>query len=381
MRIGFVSPEDPRSSATWSGTTFAMYQALVNYGHHVEVWGPLSKPGYQALRIAAAVSKNIPGHRYKPDREKYLSRSYGRQIQRAMARSPQGVDVIISPGAIQVAQLRGNTPTVIWADGTYELLRNYYREFTGWSKRSERSAEYLDRAAISKCALFIGSSEWATASAERHYSATATATVPFGSNAPAPLFAIDIDNKLNELTHGIIKLAIVGVDWHRKGVDIAIETVDVLRSRGFLASLHVVGCLPPPRVIVPSWVKLHGFALKDQYGYSQTIDEVLRDAHLFLLPSRAECFGVAVCEAASYSVPSVVRDTGGLPTVVQDGRTGRVIHSLASKDFANAVQELSDVACYRNVSESAKHLGDTRLNWKAAAAAATEAIERALGAG
>lgn len=57
-------------------------------------------------------------------------------------------------------------------------------------------------------------------------------------------------------------------------------------------------------------------------GSLPLIEEVLVGADLFLLPSESESFGLAALEAMSCEVPVVATDTGGLPEVVEHGRSG-----------------------------------------------------------
>jgi L-malate glycosyltransferase len=57
-------------------------------------------------------------------------------------------------------------------------------------------------------------------------------------------------------------------------------------------------------------------------GSREIVEKILPIADLFIINSIKESFGLAVLEAASCGVPSVVTDIGGLPEVVVDGETG-----------------------------------------------------------
>jgi len=50
-----------------------------------------------------------------------------------------------------------------------------------------------------------------------------------------------------------IKFLFVGVDWKRKGGDIALETIDLLDKKGYDVHFTACGCTPPnshPKMVV-----------------------------------------------------------------------------------------------------------------------------------
>lgn len=97
-------------------------------------------------------------------------------------------------------------------------------------------------------------------------------------------------------------------------------------------------------------------------GVNREIDCFVASADLFLLPSEQESFGLSALEAMAYGVPVIGTNIGGLPELVEDGKSGFLsgagdIEKMAS----DAVRLLADEALYRKFSLYARQAAHERF--------------------
>ena len=90
-------------------------------------------------------------------------------------------------------------------------------------------------------------------------------------------------------------------------------------------------------------------------GNQRAFAPVLAQADVFLLTSETESFGLAALEAMSAGVPVVATRTGGVPEVVEEGRTGLFAPIGDVPALAAAVLEvLADPSRWANMSAAAR---------------------------
>jgi glycosyltransferase involved in cell wall biosynthesis len=223
----------------------------------------------------------------------------------------------------------------------------------------------MEKKILGQAQLMFFPSDWAAESAVRDYQADSkrVSVAPFGAN---------LDDYPNEdcfnptSDRAVCRLLFVGVDWKRKGGDIALSILKRLCSAGLRAELDVVGC-EPPVALEDNRVKLYGFLNKSKLDERRLIEQLFSKAAFFILPSRQEAFGIVFCEASAYGTPSLATRTGGVPTAVKDGVNGFTFNLDAGPDlYANKIMEYwSDETVYMTLRRSTREYAKTTLTWDA----------------
>jgi glycosyltransferase involved in cell wall biosynthesis len=171
-------------------------------------------------------------------------------------------------------------------------------------------------------------------------------------------------------------LLFVGIGWERKGGAIALEAARRLNEAGIPTTLKIVGSQAPGDL--PPYVEQLGFINKNEPEGQSRLAQLYRTSDIFILPSRAEAFGVVVAEAAAFGVPALVSDTGGLAETVSEGRSGFTI-PLSDNGTLFAERAKTILADYVNFAESAYAEFEQRLNWTTSVLRLVDLLKQAAG--
>lgn len=127
-----------------------------------------------------------------------------------------------------------------------------------------------------------------------------------------------------------------------KGMDIVLRAADILRNRlGKNFVWKVYGNVDVPFFkrftgIDPEKVGVFPAGVAD----AGTIASELAGAAVYVHPSYVENSPNSLCEAQMIGVPCVAADTGGIPSIVDDGVTGLLVRPGDAEGFASAVSGL-----------------------------------------
>jgi glycosyltransferase involved in cell wall biosynthesis len=348
---------------SWSGTYFRMGEQLKQEFVNVVFFGPvkLSRYNYYKMQLELLVSSITHKVFYQKRfnrlhnhiRSRYHSSFFDEKIKAT------NIDVLFAPAAsVEIAHLKTDIPICYFSDATFKLLYNYYDSLGPFSSKSVKISNEIEFLAINKSITQVYPSSWAINSAKEDYHARHPFLVKLGANIDENP---DIEDIIKQYDSDI-NILFVGVDWKRKGGDIALETIDYLDKKGYKVHLTVCGCIPPrthPRMtVIP-------FLDKNKQEDMLKFKSLFYEAHLFFMPTRAECFGVVFCEANAYGLPVITTDTGGTSSVIEDGVNGFILpESATSEAYAHIIMKLiDDKELFRKMSNMALQKYEEELNW------------------
>ena len=373
IRVAYVSLYDARDVSNWSGLGYYIGRALEAHVGSIEYIGNLktNKPPFYAFK--RMYYEQLEQKEYYWDRTTAAGRGFARQVADQL--HGRNFDVVISPGTIPVAYLETGIPVVIWADATFAAMLGYY--FFDVCDQSVADGNKMEQAAIDNASLAAYASEWAANSAVKDYHALSSKVrvIPFGANIERAPERVEIQKGLTKP----LKLLFVGRDWARKGGDIVLETLVALEAAGIQCELVIVGCTPPNHIARPH---VHVYPSLDKRVHIdfKKLQELYMQAHFLLLPARAECYGLVLCEANAFGIPVLGSDTGGIPTIVKNGVNGYLMDPKADGSaYCNKI--LSVIATpsqYSELSRLSRDRYESQLNWDSAARNLRKALEEVL---
>lgn len=358
ITIGFINGNSPFDRKASSGTTFQMYQALKRIGVNIIWLQPRCNFFYKLIdflyKLLAVSTHTRILRNYTITLAKIKSKSL--KIQEI-----ENCDILFAPFAsTALYALKTDKPIIYLSDATFAAMVGYY--FKGIVSWNIKQANKIEKTALLKATHAIYASQWAYESAIRDYNIDESKlhVIEFGAN-------IDDQNIIpHQFTYnGQLELLFLGVDWIRKGGDIAVEATKYLNDNGISATLHIVGIrnLDSDIANLP-FVRNYGFLNKNNPEDYNLLVSIIQQSHCLLLPTKAECAGIVFCESSANGLPIFTYDTGGVSNYVENGVNGYMLPLGASgHEFGRKISECLQSGELEKMSTTAVDIYNEKLNW------------------
>jgi glycosyltransferase involved in cell wall biosynthesis len=355
-----LSSFDPTDRKKLSGVSYFIYDTLKKDFETVDVLGPVQIRGF-LNSIIGRIVRRLPV-RYNLEHSYFLAYLYAREFRKLL--TSHSYDIILAPRAsTEIALFRTSIPIFYYTDTTFHSLYNYYEWFSGFSALSVWEGNRIEKKALDNASACIFTSDWAANSALNHYKIPEHKIhlIPWGPNLESIPLREEV---LAPRQTDTCNLLFLGVEWQRKGGEIAFNAFKHLKNRGYNVKLTICGCIPPEQfqdndmTVIP-------FINKNKPESKQQFHQLMLSHHFLVLPTRAECYGVVFVEASAYGMPSVTTDTGGIASVVHNGVNGKRLPLTAgAEDYANFIEQVFYTeGKYQAMNLSTRDFFEQELHW------------------
>lgn len=339
LNLGFLTPYNPYDSLSFSGTSFFAARALDSLENvNLRVLGPHKKPTLFDRLLRRA-----------PEPIEVSSLDLG------------GLDAVLGLVATPLLdQMNARFPHIPFLHVT-DATPSFLREVYGWAVPRTADEEETRVASRARVTVYSSNTMASRAAIDLDIPSLRPAVVPFGVNLDDLPDTCPAKPPIDKL-----RLLFVGVDWVRKGGDVALAVLDELNSLGRQTELSVVGRCPV-RHQGHHGLKAIGFLNKGRASDRKKLSSLFRDAHLLILPSRGDCTPMVVAEAMVHGTPVIATDTGGIKDQIGGMGAGRTMPMMASlSEWTTAIQELTNEPDgYAQACDAAFDRGCNVFSWKA----------------
>lgn len=143
---------------------------------------------------------------------------------------------------------------------------------------------------------------------------------------------------LPKLPAGTPIIGMVTVIRHAKGTQILAEAAGLLREQGLRVHCVIVGDGPWRTHLEDAILKLGVQDLFTLTGHREDVPDIMRAFDIVAIPSFHEAIPQSGLQALATGVPVVASNIGGIPSIIQDGETGRLVPMKDAPALAGAIR-------------------------------------------
>lgn len=371
MKILYVAGRwDPTVQNEFSGSDYGAYHMLKKQpGVQVDLVEPMQDIPNIFERVISKLYNLI----FKKRLIKYYPSSLrisGQTVNQAIANHQP--DVIFSKYAAPMVHANITRPFVYMCDSTVKWTREIWPDF---SKLGFSIMEKWERKVIDGCDRLVTFSKASATVIEDTYGKDPSKVRVLPIPAYIPAHILTPSEKIQKTIKGPLQLLLVGKRYHLRGMDIAIETTNLLNSKGIPTELSIAGMDGKNQVHVNYLGVFNKENPEELFSYFN----LFKRADLLIHPSRFHSAGIVISEAAGFGLPTITNAAGGLATSVLHDQTGIVLPEKSPPSaYLEAILSLiNDEDRYQRYRKNARKRFDEVLNWEKAGEHLFEIIKEA----
>lgn len=296
-----------------------------------------------------------------------------RQCDRELRRREGSYDIVLQVSGMY-APWEGapRAPHVVLTSYTLKLAERAYPAWAPFPSEADAAAWFrLEQRLYRGARRVLTTTEHARRSVVHDYGIPAHRVITVGYGVPLD----GCPDGLPEYDRTTVLF--VGKDFERKGGLVLLEAFDRVRRMRPEARLVVVGPNPARVGRRDPGVEWLG-EVRDR----ARLGDLYRGAHVFVMPSLCEPFGLAFLEAMAHGLPCIGTTVDAMPEIIEHGRTGFLVPRGDAGALASAILRLlGDPARAREMGLLGRERARTAFTWDTMADRITQALHSALGEG
>lgn len=352
------------STGFQSGRPRALYREVAaQYEVHT-----LQLPGPKLIyRALGAADRAVGLGTTLSDRQRRLREGYFRRLKAEAQRlSP---DVVISTTTLPFTD-RMMIPTVAWPDAPLNLMieDEAYPALVALHRRTKESYLHAEMLALSNVHIAAMPSAVGTEATRKLAPKSRALRAPFGPNLNRTVLNAALARRSVRSENRIKQALFIGLDWRRKGGDVAVEAIQELNRRRVPSELVIIGRCPSEVASLPHVRYAGELDNSSQSGLRKFLDNLV-SADALIFPTRADNYGAVVVESAAIGLPVVASSRAGASEYVSEHLFGhRVPDEHVGPDeitaYADALEALfADPTALETASQAGIHAHQSTLNY------------------
>jgi glycosyltransferase involved in cell wall biosynthesis len=381
--IGFITRHNTQDVSDRSGVPFFIVHYLRKMGHEVVVL-PLHDQRSIGERLLSRLyhlwyNRLLKSSRgfYAATYTKAMWKSYRKQC---LELAPK-LDLLISIDLLLLPYIDMEVPMMAWVD-------NITATFTdnpavgAVCKPNQRDTHKAERLVLEKLHHLFTASEWLRDIVCKKFaiSTNKVTTLPRGAGLFTRPSTQEVSHWIAEKKNGMeFNVVFICSNWVTKGGDRFLELASALQHESAI-KFSIMGRLPENKraEIAGTGIEYKGYIDKSDSNAYATYMAQLQQAHLLVILSPAEGFGITYTEAASCGVPSLGFGVTGITESVKDKVTGLLFAlDTANETLANAILQLhANRDKWASLATSAKSWSDEHFDWEKNLARLLEKVKK-----
>ena len=278
--------------------------------------------------------------------------------------------------AVQVHVLFDTTlvPSLLYIDCTHHQSAEFWPPWNPLTGRELSDWYARERAAYHRAAHLFAFSEPTKASLINDYGVPEDKITVTG--AGLNLHQLPSPPVVSAMPNAIPTILFIGNDFVRKGGPELLEAFRTVRQARPDARLQLVGT-NPPGVSTGNGVEVLG-RIHDR----AKIEDLYRNATVFVMPSHFDPFALVLIEAMANSLPTIASRSCGIPEIIQDDITGTLLPDVSPDEIAQAIlTAINDPAESRRRGAAGRARVEAHFTWDTVVTRMAPAIDTTLAGG